>query len=64
MRDHDMNYILRVWKDGKGEHAWRMSLKELGSEEISYFADKARLLERLMPQEEAEEASENKVISS
>lgn len=49
IREHDQQYLLRVWKDGKGEDAWRMSLKALGSQEILYFADKEKLFKRLIP---------------
>jgi hypothetical protein len=29
MREVDKRYLLHVWKDGKGEDAWRASLKDL-----------------------------------
>jgi hypothetical protein len=31
MREVDKRYLLHVWKDGKGEDAWRASLKDLRS---------------------------------
>jgi hypothetical protein len=33
MREFDKRYLLRVWKDGKGEDAWRASLKDLRATE-------------------------------
>jgi len=37
MREHDSSYVLRVWKDGKGEAAWRASLKTLNAPEQKLF---------------------------
>jgi hypothetical protein len=37
MREFDASYVLRVWKDGKGQDAWRASLKNLKSQETELF---------------------------
>lgn len=37
MREHDKSYVLRVWKDGKSEEAWRASLKMLNAPEQKLF---------------------------
>lgn len=47
MRELDKQYLLRVWKDGKGDEALRISLRELCSQETLYFSDTRKVLEHL-----------------
>lgn len=39
VREFDASYLLRVWRDGRGEDAWRASLKDLRSQETLTFQD-------------------------
>ncbi len=37
MRQHDTSYLLRVWRDGRGNESWRASLKDLRTQEVKTF---------------------------
>jgi hypothetical protein len=47
MRDFDGSYLLRVWRDGRGDDAWRASLRDLRSQETTTFHTLAALAEHL-----------------
>ena len=48
-----MRYVLHVWKDGSGEAAWRASLKELRSQQVTYFSEPDKLISFIKQQSEA-----------
>ena len=47
MREYSARYLLHIWKDGKGQEAWRASLKSPGNEKTSYFSTLEKLIEHL-----------------
>lgn len=47
MRDFDASYLLRLWRDGRGDDAWRASLRDLRSQETATFHTLADLAEHL-----------------
>ena len=42
-RPLDVQYVLRVWRDGAGEDSWRASLRELKGGEPQYFSSPEQL---------------------
>lgn len=47
MQGSDNRYLLRLWSDGSGSHAWRASLKDLRSDESWHFGTIQQLLAHL-----------------
>lgn len=35
----EASYLVRIWKDGKDRSLWRVSLKDLRSQELLHFKD-------------------------
>ena len=42
-----VGYLLRFWKDGEGDSAWRASLTDVRSRETCYFGTITSLIEHL-----------------
>lgn len=44
MRETDSSFLVRVWRDGKGDAAWRASARDLRTRRLEHFQSLDELL--------------------